>query len=475
MFPLRCTASRSSSFRHSPPKRSSARSRRSTKHRGEEPYLAEISFGELNQLTEQYSDLSEAHYFYGGRVQLRFDKKKWIHYLVTELGLFEAQSGVTGTCKIIDKSAPLMAWAVKKTLEKLRKLIVERKLDGNEDVMFHMFIGELDQLFKEAKTAKDDELETAGDVGHVAHDWIENYIRAVLAEKQERVEELLAKFPPDERAKNCCIAALGWMAGHNVRWISTERKVYSRLHKFAGTLDGLALVDSCSDEMCCRHEFKDRLTITDWKTSNALYIEYLLQTAAYWIAYEEERPYFINDLGEVTDRWIIRLGKDDAEFDPWHCERETLETDARAFLNALKLTLSVREVEDRVNGIKGMRRAILREIEKQRKLAEMKIRCPKADDYKGKRLSKCLEDGTQCAACAAIYEEVQRGKTKTKPVQELLQVSRDQETDVRVPAVHGQVQSGDSESGDPESFGSSGTDASESPSEQGRQEDAQEG
>lgn len=407
--------------------------------------MSEISFGELNQLAAHYAGLSEAHYFYNGEVQLRFDQKKWKYFLVKDNGTFEAQNGVTSVCHIIDKSEPLMGWAVKKTLEKLRRLIVERKLDGNEDVMFYMFITELDQLMKEAKTARDEELDTAGEIGHIAHDWIEKYIKASLTGDQGRVEELLAKFPVDERAKNACLAALEWMAAHNVRWLGTERRVYSKKYKFAGTMDGLALVDSCTDELCCRHEFKDRMTITDWKTSNYLYIEFLMQTAAYWQAHTEEFPDQV-----ITDRWIIRLGKEDAEFDPWHCEQETLDPDLRGFLNALALSLSVKEIEERINSIKGWRRALVREIEKARKLEAMKIRCPKADDYKGKRLSKCLPDGSQCEACKKIYEEGRDAKTKAEPVQEFLQVQGDSQTDMRMQAVHGQVREG-------ENLSSSGT------------------
>src|SRR5262249_19750690 len=123
--------------------------------------------------------------------------------------------------------------------------------------------------------------------------------------------ELLGNFPVDERAANCCAAAVEWMSQHNVRWLKTERKCFSRKYGYAGTMDGLAVVDSCKDRLCCPHDFTDRLTLVDWKTSNALYVEYLLQTAAYQQAYQEET-------GEtIADRWVIRLGKDDAEFDPW--------------------------------------------------------------------------------------------------------------------------------------------------------------
>ena len=50
-------------------------------------------------------------------------------------------------------------------------------------------------------------------------------------------------------------------------------------------------------------------------------------------------------------------------------------------------------------------RRVLKALEKEKKLAADKIKCPKADDYKGTRLSRCLPSGEQCQACAAIYLE----------------------------------------------------------------------
>jgi len=38
--------------------------------------------------------------------------------------------------------------------------------------------------------------------------------------------------------------------------------------------------------------------------------------------------------------------------------------------------------------------------------AAHRIRCSKADKYQGKRLTTCFEDGTQCKACKAKFEEV---------------------------------------------------------------------
>jgi len=359
----------------------------------------DINQEDLNGLLSQYGDLGEAYFFYEDTEQLRFDRKKWKWHRVSENGSFEPLYGVTSIVKIIDKSEALMGWAKKMAMAKLRRLMIERAGQGSEDAQMRLFIGELDQIIAESKKADEEELDKAGDTGHSAHDWIEQYIKSVLKNDEARKLELLAKFPVDERAANCCIAVISWMADHNVRWCCTERKVFSRKHRYAGTMDGLAVIDSCSDPNCCRESFKDRLSIVDWKTSNYLYIEYLYQTAAYQQAYEEET-------GEaIEDRWVVRLGKENAEFDPWHCAGRALFTeDWEGYLACLTLYQNVERTEDRIANIKGMRKAILQEIERKRKEAEHKIKCPKADDYQGKRKSKCLPDGTQCKTCREKYE-----------------------------------------------------------------------
>ena len=82
----------------------------------------------------------------------------------------------------------------------------------------------LDDIIIRAKTAHKEKLEEAGAIGHIAHNWIEEYIKAILAKDLKKVEEVLANMPADERARNACVAALDWMNSHNVRWIGTERK-----------------------------------------------------------------------------------------------------------------------------------------------------------------------------------------------------------------------------------------------------------
>jgi hypothetical protein len=326
--------------------------------------------------------------FYGGTETLLFDQSKWSYYRVLPDGSRERQDGVTTVCHIIDKSEVLMRWAVKKALEKLKKLIIGLPLWELSELDLSTT---LDELIAQAKKADKEELEAAGETGHAAHEWIENYIQSIIEEKEDRRLELLSKFPSDERAANAVTAALEWMHKHNVRWISTERKCFSRKYNYAGTADGLAFVDSCTDKECCPATFKGRYTLVDWKTSNYLYIEYLLQTSAYQQAIQEESG------KTIDDRWIIRLGKDDAEFDPWHVTGQDLfDQDFQGFLNALALYRSVHKIEDRIDDIKTQKRDRAKEV----LAAERQLQCLDYTKYKGSRRKKgCNGAETMCAAC----------------------------------------------------------------------------
>ena len=140
--------------------------------------------------------------------------------------------------------------------------------------------------------------------------------RAIISDNERRLTEVFSTLPEDPRAVNGVSAAISWMVEHNVRWIKTEFRALSLKHKCCGTADGLAYVDSCNDPECCPNAFTARLSLIDWKTSNYLYTTYLWQTAFYVAAHEEEFP----EIGQIEDRWILRLDKDDASFDPWHAE-----------------------------------------------------------------------------------------------------------------------------------------------------------
>ena len=237
--------------------------------------------GALDAFIDRFANYSEEYHFYGGEITLRFDKEEHRYFLVdSELGNLTPLYNVSTITKIVDKSNALVPWASKMCAEKLLKTVpTVADPEGTLSIPAMSFEA-FTTLVLEAKNAHKERLEDAGNIGKIAHACIEDSIKWALDNNQGIVLEL--KNPPSEpRALSCASAALDWMQKHNVRFLATERKVYSKKHKVAGTLDGVAWTDSCDDPVCCLKAHKDHLSLIDWKTSNALYSEYVYQTSAY--------------------------------------------------------------------------------------------------------------------------------------------------------------------------------------------------
>lgn len=372
----------------------------------------------IDAFIEKFSGLLEEYTFYQGTETLRYDPKAHIYYLVTGDELIPLP-GVSTVSHIIDKSNVLVPWAVKKMAQKLLDTTPVTITAKTQTKAVVLTWESYEKLVLEAKNAHKEKLEDAGAVGHMAHAWIENQIKAAIAAGGQGIVgklPVLDLLPPEERAANCCLAAIDWMAKHNVRWICTERKVYSRMYRYAGTTDGLCTVDSCTDPYCCNEPFTDRLSLADWKSANGLYAEFLLQSAAYESAYEEEHGV------DIVDRWIIRLGKEDAEFEPWHLTQEDFEDDFGAFLEALRLGTRYDRIEKRMKDRKAGIRAARKVEAKAAKEEALKLACKGAAKYQGKRKPACNQ-GSPCQSCVSKYQEVQAAKpakpVKTKRVKSL--------------------------------------------------------
>ena len=351
-------------------------------------------------IIRKYADLTLPTPAYGGKVYTCFSPKAWKHFLVDkDTGALEPLDGVTGILKrAVDKSQPLMRWACKLALNRAKTLLAAHL---GPDGCVQVFEAELNAILESAKKADTEALEDAGEVGHQAHGVIENVIRAIIAGDDKRLDEIFSTLPDDDRVVNGVTAALAWVVEHNVRWVRTEFRALSLKHKCCGTADGLAYVDSCNDPECCPNAFTARLSLIDWKTSNYLYTTYMFQTAFYAEAVMEEFP----DL-KIEDRWILRLDKESAEFDPWHViGEEAQKEDLEGFLHCLALVRALERSETRMRAITDARKAVKSARKLLEKQAQDRIECPKFKDYAGKRLSKCLADGTQCVACSAKYKE----------------------------------------------------------------------
>lgn len=384
----------------------------------------------IRDFITRHGGWTEKYEFYDGEIELRYDPKDHVYLRVNEKGELEEQAGVTSVCHIVDKSDALVPWGCKMMAQKLLRTIPVSPTAG----AYIMSSEELEKWVLEGKSAHQERLEEAGAIGHIAHNWIEDFIKLLIAKKFDEAFEHAQALPTHPLAANACLAAVEWMERHKVIWLETERKIYSRKYRYAGTMDGLALVSSCHNSSCqgCRGkaEWKDRLTIVDWKTSNYLYLEYLFQTAAYEQAYEEEHGV------DVEDRWVIRLGKEDAAFDPWHLSHLDYASDFGGFIMCLDLTRRVEQLAKRISDVKAGIRAAIREekriareakdallakerAETKAKKQEERLLALERDcgaskrGYKGFRAPKCkTKAGGPCDFCTGVWEAAQKNPPK---------------------------------------------------------------
>jgi hypothetical protein len=334
----------------------------------EETSLPSASVNTLDAFMEKFTPLApESYFFYNNTIELRFNVTDHKYYKVGELGQLIEQYGVTSVLRVIDKSAALVPWGCKMMSEKLL-----RTIPTINDWLAPIHLADFTKLVMEAKGAHKEKLEEAGDIGHAAHKCLEESIQHAI-DHTAGVVHALIKHPEDEKAKACAEAAFNWMLAHKVRWLKTEQKIYSREYEYAGTLDGKALVDSCDDPSCCTEQFKDSLSIVDWKSSNDLHVDYILQAAG---AYEHaEREEYGED---IQNCFILRLGKNAEEagkFAPWRVPARLFPRAFEGFLLCLNLVRLIDELKEWISTQKkGVREIKKKQNAEQKEIAKMKAK-----------------------------------------------------------------------------------------------------
>ena len=215
---------------------------------------------------------------YGGDVHLDFDSKRHA-YVWREKGLPVA--GVTSILKVLNKPA-LVQWAANSAVQYITEGYKQRMEAGNE-LELSAFLS----LCQEAKTAHRRISKKAADVGSQVHGFAER----VLVDRR-------ATLPSDPQVAKGAEAFLSWYHTHTIEPIHVERMVLSRTWYYAGTVDFFGRIDG---EMC----------VLDFKTSSGLYLEMLLQLAAYAIALTEETE------EPIKTGWIVRLDKKTGRCHPY--------------------------------------------------------------------------------------------------------------------------------------------------------------
>lgn len=241
---------------------------------------------------------------YNGKVIHRFHAKGHQHWISKDAGKkFVRKTGVTSYLNVLDKSKPLGIWQQGMTLDFLLECLASgKKVDEQKAI--------------EAVIQHELYLEKAADIGTEIHSWCEFYIRHQLKEKGfERLPEI-PEYPEAITGVN---SFMQWIDEHKVKFLSTERAVYSSRYDYIGIMDFEAVIDG----LHC---------MGDFKSSNGLYNSVRMQTAAYASADEEERGSDKKFKG-YDGRYALRLSKYTEEE---YLKRETRKKEIRAAVAVYK-------------------------------------------------------------------------------------------------------------------------------------------
>jgi hypothetical protein len=316
----------------------------------------------LEEILQSSTNMVEILKFYNDTVELRYDDKLHAYYREEEAHRYLVP-GVTTITGMIDKSAALTQWAANKTVESIIEQLappsekpwvqnegfdlranyesVKAKEPVGDTSTLAIETGEFAAILNKARFNFRDISKDATDVGKMAHDWLENYLKWCIQLNYICTPATVVAYTlyagdykevlSDERAIRCVDAALGWLFKHQVRAVKSESKIFHREYNYAGTLDLLCHIHSCGDHACCPFD-GDVFGLLDFKSSAAIYDEYRLQLAAYSAAWSHEFP----DHEPIGVHVILRLGKNDGEFDSATYTEEVFQFDFEGFLGALQ-------------------------------------------------------------------------------------------------------------------------------------------
>lgn len=155
--------------------------------------------------------------------------------------------------------------------------------------------GRLEALGQEAPTSLYDVTGKAADIGTAAHAMVETFIKG----GNPMMVGALLQLQEQERQKavNAFEMYGKWASMSSLKVLHQEIPLVSEELRFAGTPDAIGLVDG---ELC----------LVDWKTSNAVYADYLLQLAAYRHLWEVNHP----DQLLTGGFHLCRFSKDHGDF-----------------------------------------------------------------------------------------------------------------------------------------------------------------
>lgn len=120
---------------------------------------------------------------------------------------------------------------------------------------------------KDAPARLHEVVDKAADIGTQAHEMVEKHISGETFDRKDY----------HEMASDAFQAYLSWEGQSKLKIVEQEMQLVSEEYRFGGTPDAIGEIDG---QFC----------LVDWKTSNSVYQDYLIQLAAYRHLWEENHP-----------------------------------------------------------------------------------------------------------------------------------------------------------------------------------------
>ncbi len=248
---------------------------------------------------------------YDGKVRIEFSQCLNGHRYRLD-GQKDYLLSVTRCTGIVNKADFLVPWAVKLAGQHLREFIETNSGPYSAEQLLPV----IDEALRRHEVAK----EEAAEKGKAAHEYAEKVANAMI------VGQELPDLPETEDPNIIAAinAFLEWLTSHRVKFLHTEKVVYSQLYGYVGKFDAVAEVDG-------------KLVLIDFKTSKSVYDDMRYQVAAYRMAYEEEH-------GKLDGTMILHLDKETGACTAHEFTDEDQAEDAPIFLACLAIAKRQKEL-----------------------------------------------------------------------------------------------------------------------------------
>lgn len=168
--------------------------------------------------------------------------------------------GVTSVLRVINKPA-LIQWSANEAISYVRNHPQLILIETEKGILINCTKDEYERILEEARVAHCKKKEEAGKKGTDAHSLIESVVKTAIATSDGFI---LSKDTGNIQVD----AFIKWAKEHNVCFLASEVRLYSKTHWYAGTADLVFIMGG-------------QKWIGDVKTGSAIYPEYYFQMAAY--------------------------------------------------------------------------------------------------------------------------------------------------------------------------------------------------